>query len=99
MMLTLNLSQTVMHSYMVVRTRSRVRFTPTAVSKLVTWNQLVRWPMMLAMMVGRWAVRKEPPRLRRNPKVATVRWRLWLLLLFWLHSLQPMPGVSSCLPL
>jgi len=49
-------------THMVVITSRRVKFTPMAVSKLVSANKLVRWPIMLAISVGKQTVRKKPRR-------------------------------------
>ena len=53
-------------AYIVVMTRSRVRFTPIELSKLWCPKKLVMWPMMMEMRVGRQVVRENPSNLRSN---------------------------------
>ena len=53
-------------AYIVVMTRSRVRFTPIELSKLWCPKKLVMWPMMMEMRVGRQVVRVNPSNLRSN---------------------------------
>ena len=55
-----------MYTYIVVMTRSSVRFTPIELSKLSSPKKLVMWPIIIAIRVGRKVVRENPSSLRSN---------------------------------